>query len=89
MENTHLTSVYMRLVFVLEYFYIYFSLRFSDKYEDEIERYTHVRDSIADFETDYPGLSSSSRAVNKLAKVVSSALNFVRAYHSDYMRLLW
>ena len=31
-----------------------------------------MRDSVADFETDYPGLAISSRAVNKLAKVVSS-----------------
>ena len=77
MENILLSSAYMRLIFVLECFYIYFSLRFSDKYKKEVVHYTHLRDSIADFETDYPGLATSSRAVNKLAKVVSSTPNFV------------
>jgi hypothetical protein len=90
MENIPLSSAYMRLIFVLDYFYIYFSLRFSNKYKKEVEHYTHLRDSIADFETDYPGLATSSRAVNKLAKVVSSTPNFiVRAYHSDYIHLLF
>ena len=66
-----LPSKYMCLIFFLEYFNICFSLRFSEKYRREIVHYTSLRNSIADFETDYPGLVSSSRAVNKLAKVVS------------------
>ena len=90
MENILLSSAYMRLIFVLEYFYIYFSLRFSDKYKKEVVHYAHLRDSITDFETDYPGLATSSQAVNKLAKVVSSTPNFVlRGYHSDYIHLLF
>ena len=90
MENFLLSSAYMCLIFVLKYFYIYFSLRFSDKYRKEIVHYTHLRDLITNFETDYPGLATSSRAVNKLAKVVSSTPNFiVRAYHSDYIHLLF
>ena len=68
-----LPSKYMCLIFFLEYFNICFSLRFSEKYRREIVHYTSLCDLIADsdFETDYPGLVTSSRAVNKLAKVVS------------------
>ena len=71
-----LPSKYMHLIFFLEYFNIYFSLRFSEKYRREIEHYTSLHDSITDFETNYPGLATSSRAVNKLAKVVSIS-NFI------------
>jgi len=88
MEKFPTLSAYMLLIFVREYFYIYFSLRFSDKYGKEIEHYANLRDSITDFETDYPGLATSSRTVNKLAKVASTP-NFMRVYHSDYICLLW
>ena len=66
-----LLSKYMRLIFFLKYFNIYFSLRFSEKYRREIVHYTSLCNSIADFKTDYPGLVTSSQAVNKLTKVVS------------------
>ena len=79
MENYPLTSAYMHLNFILEYFFIYFSLRFIDKHRKELGYYGHLCNSIADYETDYPGLATSSRAVNKLAKVVSIP-NFVRAF---------
>lgn len=69
----------MRLIFVLEYFYIYYSLRFSEKYLQELEEYMHFRDSVADYEADYPGLATSSRALNKLAKVVSIS-NFLPSH---------
>ena len=78
----------MRLIFVLEYFYIYYSFRFCEKYEKELQYYMHFRNTVPDFETDFPGLATSSRAVNKLAKVVSR-YNFIRLYHSNYMQLLW
>ena len=62
---------YMRLIFVLEYFSIYFSLIFSEKYRREIVYYTSLHNLITDFKTNYPGLATSSQAVNKLGKVVS------------------
>jgi hypothetical protein len=86
MEIIPLTSVYMLLIFVLEYFHIYFSLRFTNKYRKELGQYAHLRDLITDFEVDYPGLAASSRAVNKLAKVVSNP-NFLGVYHSEYMHI--
>ena len=42
-----------------------------------MKQYMLLRDTIVDFETDYPGLATSSRALNKLAKVVSLS-NFIR-----------
>ena len=85
MENIQVPSEYMRLNFVLEYFHLYYSLRFTEKYHQELEQYHHFRDSVAKFETDFPGLAISSRAVNKLAKVVST-FSFIGLYHSN---LLW
>jgi hypothetical protein len=78
----------MRLIFVLEYFYIYYSLRFQAKYKKELQQYSDLRHSNTDYEADYPELATSSQAVNKLAKVVSIS-NFVRSYHFNYMHLLW
>ena len=89
MENYLGTSEYMRLIFILEYFFIRYSLRFTEKYLKEMRHYVLLRDSINDYQTDYPGLATSSRAVNKLAKVVStSSSNFARDYFSKYMHLL-
>ena len=89
MENYLGTSEYMRLIFVLEYFFIHYSLRFTEKYLKEMRHYVHLRDLINDYQTDYPGLATSSRAVNKVAKVVStSSSNFVRDYFSKYMHRL-
>ena len=61
-------------------------LRFSDKYTEELKHYINLRDSITDFETDYPELASSSQALNKLAKVVST-LDFMRFNCSECIYL--
>ena len=77
LENYPGPSEYMRFTFALEYFFIYYSLRFTEKYLKEMKHYMQLRETITDFETDYPEIATSSRAVNKLAKVVSTS-NFVR-----------
>jgi len=72
-ENCPLLSESLLIIFIVECLYACISPRFSDKYTEEIAHYMNLRDSITDFETDYPGLASSSRALNKLSKVVRTS----------------
>ena len=58
----------MHLNFILEYFFIYFSLRFTDKYRKELGYYGHLRNLIADYETDYPGLATSFMSSEQACK---------------------
>ena len=46
------------------------SFRFAEENAQSINYYIILRDSVVDFEADYPKLVSSSRAINKIAKAV-------------------
>lgn len=60
----------MLLISIVKCLYACISPRFHEKYIAELRHYIDFRDSITDYKTDFPALVSSSRALNKLSKVV-------------------
>ena len=53
----------------MDYLFLY---RFYEVHKDTIELYIDLRDSVPDFQKDFPKLMQSSRRTNSLAKAVSS-----------------